>query len=324
MPADLPDVLHTAADSGPAASPDLYDQLVRRRRRSRQLRTTIAVTCAVALAGAVALTADLLRDDPQRLIPADDPAAPEQPYDGPMVVPTSPNSPNVLLRSGAAGKALECSTSPYLGGSEADPVFGVKPSAQEAVQGYLRWEPFPVPHDGYRIERHDGDRVLLSYDVDRRSKVTFVVRDGVEWSDSRGWAVETWATCDPSELPEQETARLGLQVWQDTDGNRVPVTTISSSQGAAHCGWQGITFLSLGSPPKATFLRDTRGQLAGHLATTYAEGVALPSDAKDSGYRLAGRELWLDPDGTAAYLVQPGDRADTERWPATTDLVACA
>jgi hypothetical protein len=225
------------------------------------------------------------------------------PYDGPA----------------RAGTALECDGTPYAhgAGDYGGGLEEVQDDAEAALQDYLASEGWAGrwPDDGYRVEREGVDRVLLSWDVDRRTKVAFVVADGIEdYLGHRGWGVETWAQCNAAELPEDQTEHLGVQVWEDADGHRVPTTEIVSFAGAEHCDWQDITFLMLGGERKGRqFLRDATGELAHLTRTTYDASATLPDDARDTGYQRDGRELWVASD--AAYLVELSDRSDVERWP---------
>jgi hypothetical protein len=256
-------------------------------------------------------------------------SAPEQVYDGPMHVATShADDATVEERTGAAGRALECDTAPYTGGpAEYDiGLASVQESAEEALSNYFAEEyPLPAPQQGYRVERADDGRVLFSFDVAQRSKVVFIAADGVvDFDGDRGWGIETWAECDPSELPAEVTEALGIQVWHDAAGNRVPVTVVRSSQGPEHCDWQDITFLSLGKEDAGEqYLRDTRGELARWLTTTYDDQAVLPGDATDTGYHRDGRHLWIAADRRAAYLVGESDPSDVERWPAVRERIGC-
>lgn len=60
-----------------------------------------------------------------------------------------------------------------------------------------------------------------------------------------GWYVESWARCDWAELPPELAEALGLDVWTDASGRRVPTTRAASSRGPEHCNWDDMTFLSL-------------------------------------------------------------------------------
>ena len=170
--------------------------------------------------------------------------------------------------------------------------------ATAAVEDYFdnegwggRW-----PDDGYRVEREGDDRVLLSWDVDQRTKVAFIVADGItDYRGDRGWGVETWAQCDAAELTEDELADLGVQIWEDADGHRIPTTDVTSFQGAEHCDWQDITFVMLGGERKGRqFLRDVDGELADLTRTTYDGSATLPDGARDTGYHREGREALGD------------------------------
>ena len=177
-----------------------------------------------------------------------------------------------------AGAALECAGKPYADGAGdyADSgLESVQDDAEAALADYLEQEGFflEVPKQGYVVEREDEDRVLLSYDVDGQTKVAFVAADGLtDWKDAEGWGIETWAACDPSELPAQVAADLGVQVWLDDQGDPAPVTTIQSYAGPEHCDWQDITFLTLGSRGDhlRQFFGDPTGKLADWLQTSYA------------------------------------------------------
>lgn len=261
----------------------------------------------------------------------------DAPYDGPMSLPMDhSDEAAVLARSGAAGRALECVGTPYDGGG-ADYVDSglesVKGTAEDALENYLDEEgvDWAMPTQGYRVERRDDDRVLLSYDVDGQTKASFVVADGIrDWKHHRGWGVEAWALCDPAELPAALTDGRGFEVWSDVAGNRVPVTRVISFQGADHCDWKDITFLRMGDQPQAVdadaleeYVRDPQGTLARSLEGAFDDHARLPADATDTGWHRDGRELWRVPDRSAAYLVSRDDHTDVERWPASTQPIGC-
>jgi hypothetical protein len=255
---------------------------------------------------------------------------PPNPYTGPMQVPVDHgDEASVAERSGAAGLALECQGEPYEGGSgDYDSgLTSTQSSAASALEDYFSQDPFlQLPPDGYRVEREDDGRVLLSYDVNDSTKAAFIAADGIlDYDDDEGWGIETWAQCDPSEFPGSVTDALGIEVWSDDSGNRVPVTTISSSAGPEHCGWQDITFLTLGGKTRERqYLRDTTDELGDFLATTFDASVSVPTRAIDTGFELDGQRLWLHPDGSAAYVVDEATPEDAERWPAAQEPVWCA
>jgi hypothetical protein len=252
------------------------------------------------------------------------------PYDGPMSLPRDHgDEATVLERSGAAGRALECSGDPYAGGGASydSGLESVQTSAAAALSNLFEADYVgDVPKDGYRVEREDDGRVLLSYDVGAQTKTAFIVSDNIkDFNGDKGWGVEAWAECDLSEFPAKVTDTLGIDVWEDASERRVPVTRIRSFQGAEHCDWQDITFLHLGPDRDGDeYVRDPRGELAELLRTTYDGSATLPTDATNTGFRRDGRELWLDANHDAAYLVSLKDAKDVERWPASDEPIACA
>jgi hypothetical protein len=186
---------------------------------------------------------------------------------------------------------------------------------------------FLAPSEGYRVERERDGRVLFSYDVGGRTKVSMFAADGVrDWNGDEGWGVRAWAQCDPSELPPGVTDDLDIGIWEDESGGRVPVTRIRSFQGSEHCNWTDITFLLVGPEQKADwYVRDPGGgDLSELLRTTFTSDAALPEGATDTGLRRDGRQLWIGPDEVAAYLVSLDDAEDVERWPAAKQPLGCA
>ena len=100
---------------------------------------------------------------------------------------------------------------------------------------------------------------------------------------------------------------------------------MSTSPGSAHCDLHDDSFLTVrddASP--AGYVRDDDGEFADLTRTSWSDTATLPPDAEDTGYRREGRELWLVPDGEAAYLVDADDPSDVERWPAFEEPIGCA
>jgi hypothetical protein len=247
--------------------------------------------------------------------------APTTPYSGPLHVPVADldedNARAARVASGAAGRALECDGEIYSGGggeawSEGDG--GNTP--EEGLAAYFDMEQPDLPRSGYRAERVEADRVLYSLDVDGRTKVAVVVAK--DRRDAPGWGPEAAASCDPAELPASFTDAQGWEIWTDAEGNRVPVTEVSSHEGDAHCGWEKAHFLATGQGKKARlYVRDPQGVLDSTVLTTPYDGdVRLPADARDTGYRYGDRQLWLtDSTGTAYVRTRDG----VEKWPAAKD-----
>lgn len=167
---------------------------------------------------------------------------------------------------GAAGRALECDGDIYSGGgsepwSKGDG--GATP--EEGLKLHFEIEQPDLPQYGYRVERKEADRVLYSFDVDRRTKIAIIVAK--DRKGRPGWGPETTATCDPAELPSSYTDKQPYRVWTDKDGRRVPVSKVSSSAGSAHCDWQEADFLEWGagsgggSADRKVYARDPEGVL---------------------------------------------------------------
>ena len=236
-------------------------------------------------------------------------------------------APALPDRAGTASRALECDGRPIEGGGGIyDTGLPVQDTAADALDHFLTEESFlQVPSSGYRAEREDEDRVLFSFDVRGRTRVAFVVADGtLDVEGDEGWGVVSWARCDVSELPDEVTEALGIGVWTDPSGARVPVSAVQSRQGSEHCGWEDITFLSVGTGRTGDrYLRDTHGELQSYLTTTFSAAAHLPPEAMDTGYGRDGRRLWLAADRSAAYLVSTADGDDGERWPAMPEPVGC-
>jgi hypothetical protein len=241
------------------------------------------------------------------------------PYEGP-------------LNAKAAVDALECdgkrpffrATGSYDSGLES-----VQPSAAGAFDDYVDASGirYRAPVKGYRVEREEAGRALISYDVRDRSKVAVVLANGIrDWNGDVGWGVVAWALCDPAEFPAEITDELNIGVWQDASGQRVPVTRVRSFQGAEHCSWTDITFLLIGPDIRRAdwYVRDATGEFPHHLRGEFGRDATLPKGATFSGWSRGRHELWLSPDKDAAYLVDIDDPRVVERWPASKEPILCA
>ncbi|GAA4369540.1 hypothetical protein [Nocardioides caricicola] len=251
------------------------------------------------------------------------------PYDGPMVVELDHRDrASALEASGAAGLALECAGDPRRGGGGAyeDGLETVQDSPQEALGNWREQERAAVPEDGYRVERVEDGRVLLSYDVGEETKAAVVVHDDVtDFDGDTGWGVEAWATCDPAELGVEVAEELGFEVWQDDGGAPVPTTEVVSYAGPEHCDWQDLTFLRIGfaTDVDRRFDQYVSGDLGFGMSTDPDPSATLPGDAVDTGWSREGQELWLGDEPRAAYLVDSDDPRQVERWPALDEPAGC-
>ncbi|MFG3200586.1 hypothetical protein [Streptomyces sp. NPDC048192] len=247
--------------------------------------------------------------------------APASPYRGPLYVKTrqtDASGPRALrLASGAAGRALECDGEIFAGSGPdgwSEREGGRTP--KDGLRLFFDMVQPELPDHGWRAERRAGDRVLYSYDVGGRTKAAVVVAK--DQKNRPGWGPETNASCDPAEFPAAFAAAQGWEVWTDRHGRRVPVSTLTSSAGPEHCGWQSARFLDLDG---ATYARDPDGVLGEELLTApYRGRVRMPADARDTGYRYRDRRLWLTPDRATAYVRTS---AGVEAWPRLKQGVGC-
>ena len=236
------------------------------------------------------------------------------------------------LSAKAAVDALECAgRTPFfrMTGAYDDGLATVESSAEAAFDNYIEKSGigFNAPLEGYHVERTDGGHALLSYDVGDRTKVSVVVADGIrDFNGDVGWGMVSFAQCDPAELPAAVTDDLGIGVWEDASGRRLPVTRVHSYQGPEHCSWTGITFLLIGPDYDRAdwYVRDATGEFPELLRGTFDGDTTLPEDATSTGWRRDGRQLWLAHDQAAAYLVDVDDPDDVERWPAAREPILCA
>lgn len=281
-------------------------------------RTAVLLTALVLTATGCGTSGTVARPAPVRITP----------YAGPLDLPVAPgDEATVTQRAGSAARALECDGAPADGGSGAydSGLETAQSTAEGALRDFLDSESVAlvVPRTGYRVERRDRDRVLLSYDVDGRTRVAFVAETGVrDYRKRTGWGISAWATCDQSELPAAADSGLSTRVWLDSAGHRVPTSQIRSYDDA--CDSAGTTFLLLGPevsvPP---YVRDLHREMTSLLTSAYRDRTTLPRAATDTGFGRDGRRLWLSADRLSAYLVSTADPRDVQLWPRARRAIAC-
>ncbi|GIH10522.1 hypothetical protein Rhe02_85890 [Rhizocola hellebori] len=114
------------------------------------------------------------------------------------------------------------------------------------------------------------------------------------------------------------------------DGRKVDKQELNSSGGPEHCGWQSAVVLHLGWPlgtvsetmdQARQYIRDPGGAIDKDLRDKLMFHVAMPADARDTGYRYNAVELWLSPSNPDAAYLRVGD--DIELWPRPLTVVAC-
>jgi hypothetical protein len=122
-----------------------------------------------------------------------------------------------------------------------------------------------------------------------------------------------------------------LHVDGTKDGRPVDGRELNSIAGPDHCGWQSAVMLRLRWPLGTVsrtaaeirqFIRDPRGVIDQDFRVRLAIHIALPPDARATGYRNGELELWLSPSARDSAYLRVGD--DVERWPRADPVVACA
>ncbi|WP_182524479.1 hypothetical protein [Nocardioides dongkuii] len=245
-------------------------------------------------------------------------------YDGPLHVSRAEAR---HPRAGAAGDVVRCDTwgdggfedaEVYAeGATSGSPAGALETAASEHVPGTFQFQ------DGLTVAARTDDRVLYVLEVDGVAKQALVVHDGegTEGAGGDGWYLESWAQCDPAELPREHTDAIGLEVWTDGEGRPVPTTELSAWRGPEHCDWQSMTFLRFGERrPGPTYVRDPQRWLRDQLVVPWEPSTTLPDGATDTGLVREGRRLWRTPD--AVYVGR--SPADVEQWPRLRESPGCA
>ena len=238
-----------------------------------------------------------------------------------LFVEPVPDDPDPARRAGAAADFLACDFGIADGGWSQD--FGPPPSAPDAAGGleaFVGDGLFLLPPSGFVHAGSDEARRLFTYSFGGQVRAAVIVADATEvpLDASSGWVVETFASCDPAEFDPSLDGELGVDVWQDADGRRVPVSIVRSAPGPEHCGWESVTFLTVEG---ARYVRDPGGVLSADFEIAEFDGDAeLPVDATDTGYSLDDRRIWRGADRSVAFLVE-ADRV--EAWPSPGEPFGC-
>jgi hypothetical protein len=132
-------------------------------------------------------------------------------------------------------------------------------------------------------------------------------------------------------------------IWRDASGDPVPdglpatePLVLHAIEGAEHCGWTSVTFMTMGWPPGTQsdngvgarqYVRDPSDVVSDRTAGPFAPSTALPADAAPTGFHRHGWELWVaqsDSDD-AVYVVNGDPAAGTvvERWPRAVPPILC-
>jgi hypothetical protein len=133
-------------------------------------------------------------------------------------------------------------------------------------------------------------------------------------------------------------------VWRDPNGDPVPnglpatqPLVLHTFEGAEHCGWTSVTFMTMGWPPGSEaaygtdsyrqYARDPYGVLFPLAAEPFEPNAAVPDDAAYTGFHRGGWQLWVAPSDSdrAIYVVQgdPGSGGVVERWTRNVAPAIC-
>ena len=248
----------------------------------------------------------------------EDPSAPQLA----LFVDPVPDDPDPARRAGAAADHVVCDLGIADGGWSQD--FGPSSSGSDPSAGlaaFVEEGLFLLPRSGFVHAGSDASRRLFTYSFDGQVRAAVIVADAAEvpLEAVSGWVVETFASCDPAEFDPSLDGELGVDVWSDADGRRVPVSVVRSARGPEHCDWESITFLTVEGD---RYVRDPDGVFSADFEIAEFDGDAeLPADATDTGYSLDGRSLWLAADRSVAYVAE-ADRI--EAWPSPGEPFGCA
>jgi len=190
-----------------------------------------------------------------------------------------------------------------------------------------------VPVSGYEAPNLDADRYLYIYRVANEVKVVIVISprvadlargiDGVIGPQT--FATDEVRMCDGAEFGLEAQWGMGERVWASAAG-----WILADWPGPDHCGWESARSLNIpetlpfwGSVHTGSdYWHDPTNALpSGMLLALYDGDAELPPDAMDSGYRLEDLELWLVPNGEAAYVVGPDH---VELWPVADPTFGCS
>jgi hypothetical protein len=226
-------------------------------------------------------------------------------------------------RAETAADLLECDGPVSSVGGRADD-FGPDTGGDtpdEAFEAFIAGDLFRTPVSGYRsLGEVAPDRSVYAFDRDGEIKIVIVV--------SRRFGEMVGAPYTVEEIRMCETAEFGAADFGEAHRTWVHEVTgdiLTDIPGPSHCEWQSARMLHVEEDGQLVkqYLRDPQGVFdVGRLLETYAEGVDLPPDATDSGYRSTeGFELWFTASDRAAYVVTPDG---VERWPRAEEPIGCA
>ena len=257
----------------------------------------------------------------------------------PLTVASSPSSADGLIGwPGAAGGAVRCD-GPVVGTTRGAPYDGedTGTTPEAALEAGRRWARWSGAQTGFSFAREADGRRLYLLEVDGVAKQALILRHGpaLKGDGSRRtvlrWWLESWARCDFAELPDSVARENGLQLWTGVDGKRQTTSAVVSFDFSGGC-FPNMTALDIGGPVHGSrnderripteYVRNPDPDLrSSYFTAPYLAHVAVPADARDTGYERAGRHLWIAEDRGYAYV---GSATDAEAWPRAKRPIRCA
>lgn len=193
---------------------------------------------------------------------------------------------------------------------------------EEALRTFLVNAVYVIPRSDYEPIGQSGDRYAYGYRNDGEVKVVIVVSPRFAHLVDAAFAADELRACPEAEFGSDATFADDRRVWTDHETGEI----LTDIPGPGHCGWQSARMLHVAQPDGGglwkQYVRDPIGVFGDvSLLEAYAEGVDLPTDATDSGYRSPeGYELWFTKTDNAAYVVTP---EGVERWPRADPPIGC-
>lgn len=193
---------------------------------------------------------------------------------------------------------------------------------EEALRTFLANAAFVIPRADYEPIGRSGDRYAYGYRNDGEVKVVIVVSPRFAHVVDAAFAADELRACPQAEFGSAATFADERRIWTHRDTGEI----LTDIPGASHCGWESTSMLHLAHPDGSLWKQYVRDPMAvfgdASLLEAYADGVDLPADATDSGYRSPeGYALWFTAADTAAYVVTP---EGVERWPRADPPIGCA
>ncbi|MEK6721523.1 MAG: hypothetical protein AABZ33_12780 [Chloroflexota bacterium] len=300
----------------------------RRRRRGPSLVRAAAIVLAVGLGAAyIGTVARPSSDEPAGASGFPSPGSGGTVAPSPTLDPTVVASPADLEAPDWARDLigqLECDAEPAPIGYERGegPRVGREGTASPSIWLY-GVQDVDLPLSGWRIEPTTPWEDGLSHftrhvaTVDGRLKAIILMEGKSTQGGPGSWYVTAFRACPAVEFDPSAGRTSDNAPWFDATG--VPTSTVRTSTGPGHCGWESTVWLWMGDQ---LFLRDPLGIFAGKTIGRYREETQLPQDAVQTGYRNLRWHLYRSADQDTLLMLTP--TGGVEVWPRSSDpFIGC-